>query len=848
MLSYVLSDLRTGVRAVFSRPTFAAVVMLTLALGIGVNVAIYSLAEQALLRPLAVPEPDRLVNLNDPGPKTLGRMDPALRPWPQTETESGGIYNVFSYPMFRDLERAQEPFTGLAAHQTVNVGLSAGEQRQDGRAILVSGSYFSVLGLKPALGRLLGPQDDQVDGLAESIVLSHAYWQRAFAGDPDVLGQTLFVDGVRLTIVGVAPSGFNGTTAFSPVWNVPTVFVPITMPSADDDAADNPGSIPNHGRRDSYWVHLFARLKPGVTREQAAAAINPLFGGILSEVEEPLLFEVTDQQREAFRARTLVLEPGARGQTNSGILLGIGIVLMVLSLMSGLVLLLCCANVAGLMLVRGTERAGEMAVRASMGASRGRLASLLAAESLVLALPAALLSLPVALLVLRGPSRVPGIPEDVAIVIDVVSNVSMSATAAPVAIGFAVASALIVGLLPLRGLIRAEPAKALQAFGARHTTARGVTRFRATLATAQVTLSMALLALTLAFANGVASLTRIDLGLDLDSVVTFNVSQPGRTDEAAMGRIVEGIEAIPGVSSVARSAGTILDSPRINYRPVSLQGVEAEPLRVGSDQVSPEFFRTFGVELLAGRDFSDTDTGVPVAIVNEQFIERLGLARNDVLGRTIDTELDTREIIGVVADFRSGRITDEIGPQMYLPASIGRRLYVRSARASEDLMSTIRETIARVDPRMGVDGFMTMEERRLDSIAIERFAAGAASAFAVFATALAALGLYGILAYTVAQRSREIGMRFALGAPPARIRGMVLRQVARMAAIGVALGAVLAWALGLAAQSVMLGVEAHDPLALAAAAALLTAIMLGAAYVPARRASRVDPMTVLRYE
>jgi predicted permease len=755
--------------------------------------------------------------------------------------------------MFRDLERAQQPFVGLAAHQTLDVDLSTGEQARHGRAIAVSGSYFSVLGLQPALGRLLGPQDDQVDGQAESVVLSHAYWQSAFAGDPDVLGRTLLVKGMRLTIVGVAPRGFNDTTALGPVFNAfATVFVPITIASGD---AANPDAIPNHERRDSYWVHLFARLKPGVTREQAAAAMNPLFSGILSEVEAPLLFDVTGEWREAFRARALVLEPGARGQTNSEVLLGVRIALLALSTLSGLVLLLCCANVAGLMLVRATDRTGEMAVRASMGASRGRLASLLAAESLVLALPAALLSLPVALLILRGPSRVPGIPEDVSQGLELFSDVSLSATAVVVAIGAAVASALGVGLFPLRGLIRTEPGKTLQAYGARQTAGKGVTRFRAGLATAQVALSMALLAITGAIANGVANLTRIDLGVELDSLATFNVTRAGgqssRVDEAAMARIAEAVEAIPGVSSVTSSFPDVMfTGGGTVYFPVSVRGVEAEPLRVGTFQVAPDFFQTFRAELLAGREINDTDGKGSVAIVSQEFAERFGLTRDDILGRTIDLGLGfgSSVVVGVVADFRSGRITEEIVPRVYISGGAGGIFYVRSAQPSETLMNAVRDTVVRVDPTQVMTGFRTLEQQFRDSLAIERFAAAAASVFAVLATALAALGLYGVLAYSVAQRSREIGLRLALGAPTARIRGMVLTQVARMAAIGVVLGAAAAWGLGLAARAVLLGIEAGDPLALVAAAALLSVVMLGAAYIPARRASRVDPMTVLRYE
>jgi predicted lysophospholipase L1 biosynthesis ABC-type transport system permease subunit len=281
---------------------------------------------------------------------------------------------------------------------------------------------------------------------------------------------------------------------------------------------------------------------------------------------------------------------------------------------------------------------------------------------------------------------------------------------------------------------------------------------------------------------------------------------------------------------------------------VSIPGVEAEPLRVGTFQVAGDFFQTFRVELLAGRELNDTDSNGSAAIVSQRFAERLGLTPDDVLGRTIDVWGTASEIVGVVADFRSGRISEEIEPRMYISGGGTFIFYVRSAQPPETLMNAIRDAVPRVDPALVMTGFQTMEQQFRDSLAIERFAAGAASAFAVLATALAGLGLYGVLAYSVAQRSREIGLRFALGAPAGRIRGMVLKQVARMAAIGVVLGAIAAWGLGLAARSLLFGVEAGDPLALTAAAALLTVVMLGAAYIPARRAARVDPMSVLRYE
>jgi predicted permease len=518
---------------------------------------------------------------------------------------------------------------------------------------------------------------------------------------------------------------------------------------------------------------------------------------------------------------------------------------------SGVVLLLCCANVAGLMLLRATARSGEIVVRVMLGATRMRLASLLLAESLVLALPAALLSLPVAWIALRGASRVPGIPA-------AAPDASLSASAALVAIGVAVAATVAVGLLPIRNLIRNEPGNRLQASGARHTATKSVARFRAALATAQVALSMALLAITGVFAQSLANIARLDLGVDIDSVVMFSLSPPrGRiTDPTFMPRLAEALEAIPGVSYVASSARPLLSLDGDIGR-AKLEGTDAEELRVLRNFVSLDFFRMFDIAQVAGREFNDTDLQRSVAIVNEQFAERFGLASDAIIGRRVDMggrNLNTgavvmSEVVGVVADVRTEKVTDQIEPQVFVPSSFGgSKFYVRGALPPQNLLNAVRESVAFIDPTMPIVNLQTMEQQFRENIATERLVAGASTAFAVLATALAALGLYGVLAYSVAQRSREIGLRVALGAPTSRIRGMVLRQVTGMAVIGIVLGGAAAAILGRAAQSLLFGVEAGDPLMLAAAAVVLTATTLGAAYIPARRASRVDPMSVLRYE
>jgi predicted permease len=841
-----LTDAGYAWRTLRRQKTFTTVAVLTLALGIGVNVAIFSLADQILLRPLPVREPERLVNLTDPGTelRRIGTMSDSPFGAQAVTSQGGGPDTVFSYPMFRDLEREQSPFVGVAAHAFYEGSLSTGEIARAATVAFVSGSYFPLLGLNPALGRLLGPEDDRVDGQAESVVLSHAHWQSEFRGDPNVIGQTLIVDGVPLTIVGVAPQGFHGTA----VGARPSVFAPITVSLTGNlPAAMAAGLIPNHTRRDLYWLHLFGRLEAGLSLDEAAAAMDPLYRAILSDVEAPLLTGVAGEQREAFRSRPLVLGPGARGQTSSEVLSPARNALTLLFAASGVVLLLCCANVAGLILLRATTRSGEIALRASLGASGGRLASLQLAESVVLALPAAILSLPVAWLALRGATRVPGI-------LALQPDVGLSITAALVAIGIAVASALVIGLLPVRGLIRIKPGNALQAYGARHTTTKSVARFRAVLATAQVALSMALLTTMGVFVQSLANIANLNLGVNIESVVMFSVVRPDGltiiTDPTFGPRLTEALEDIPGVDSVSSSWNPLLQpDPFINE--VALEGADADALRVTTNYVSSNFFKTFGTSFLGGRDFNETDVAAGFAspvIVNHRFAERFGLTPDTVVGRRIRFGTATPEIVGVIGDLRAGKLTGEIEPQVFFNVAVPAVFYLRSARPAQDIINAVRVTVARIDPTKPVSNLRTMGEQYTANIAIERFVAGAATAFAILATALAGLGLYGVLAYSVAQRSREIGLRVALGAPTTRIRAMVLRQVARMAVIGIVLGAIATAVLGRTAQSLLFGVAAADPLVLAAAVVVLGAVTLGAAYLPARRASRVDPMSVLRYE
>jgi predicted permease len=416
---------------------FAVVVVVTLALGIGINVAMYSIFQGMVLRPIPdAYEPRELVNLAAPGP--------GLKQGGTSCNLAGDCEEVFSYPMFRDLEKVQEPFTAIAAHHMVEVNLALRGETLSGTGVLVSGNYFSVLGVQPALGRLLGPQDDAAEGNADSVVLSYRYWQNVLGADSSVVGQPLIVNGMPLTIVGVASRDFQGTSRPAS----PEVFLPITF-----RWRDSPRTVPNFDDRRYYWVYLFARLKPGVSVAQAEAAINRPYRAILSDVEVPLQPGMTEQTQAQFRAKSIAVSPGSRGQ--SWIMSGADVPLSILLVAVATVLLIACVNIANLMLARGATRVGEMAMRLSLGAAPRRLVALLFTESALLALLAALVSLPLTLITLRWIESM--VPAQGAASFDFGLKMALVG----VAVAVAVASTLLFALLPVLKLARTQPGQIL---------------------------------------------------------------------------------------------------------------------------------------------------------------------------------------------------------------------------------------------------------------------------------------------------------------------------------------------------------------------------------------------------
>lgn len=830
-------DLRQALRGLLARPGFALVVTLTLALGIGANTAIYSLYEQVVLRPLPVPAAADLVALSAPGPR-----------WGMTSNSSiGPREQIFSYPMTRDLQAQQTSFTGIAAHRDLGINLAAEGRTEAGRALLVSSNYFDVLGLAPAQGRLFAPEDDRVPGEGRVAVLNHRYWTSRLGAAADIIGKPVKVNGETLTIVGIAPEGFDSTS-----FGVrPLLYVPLTMRWALTS-----GIADDSENRRSWWVYLFARLKPGVALERASAELAGLHARIINEVEVPLNADMDESTLAQFKAAPIRLEPGARGQ--SSISVRSATPMLLLMAVATLVLLVACLNVANLLLARASARTPEVALRASLGATRGQLLRQHLAEALLLALLGGLAGLPVAALCLQAVvSMMPG---------DAVQSIGMQLD--PVAMRYALlvalATVLVFGLYPALQSARADPIHSLRAATGGAGGSRVALRFRSVLATAQIALSMVALVIAGLFLVSLDNLSRVDLGLRAESIATFELS-PARNgyDTDRSQRLYDEVEqelaALPGVASVATSLVPLLSGDNWQSN-VSVQGYgEQDPGEDGTqyNAVGPGYFATLQQPLLAGREFADADAaGRPkVAIVNRAFAERFGLwpdaiGKRMAIGGTRDLDL---EIVGVAADARYDNVREVPRAQFYLArkqsGNVGSMVfYVRAGLAPERLLQLLPAVVARVDPDLPVERLRTLPESIRENLVLDVFVGTLSSAFAVLATLLAALGVYGVLSYALSQRTREIGLKLALGAAPAQVQASLLGQALRMFAIGGGIGLLLALALGRAAQALLFELQGHDLRVLVAATITLAAIALLAAWWPARRAARVDPLVALRWE
>ena len=841
-MSHFIQDFRFALRQMRRLPGFVITAVVTLALGVGANTAVYSLLDQALLRSLPVEKPEQLVVLSAPGKAWNGH----------TGDHGAGPEKSFSYPMYRDLRDQAKVFSGLIATAPTSVGIAHDRTSEVGDAEIVSGNYFSVLGVKPALGRLFSQSDDTAPGANPVVVLSHRYWATHLGADPNIAGKTIAVNGHSFQVIGVAPENFQ-----SAVWGeMPDLFVPMSMLDT---------VIPGKGKRltdhTDRWMNILGRLRDGETIPQAEAGVAPLWHAlraaelkVLGHTKEPRFVD------EFLTHSRLVIEPGARGLSYSRSSLETP--LLAVMAMAALVLLLAAVNVASLLLVRAASRVQEFAVRYAMGARSGRILQQLLMEGALIGLlggAAGMLLAPAALrLLVRLRQITAG---------DGTTAFHATLDARLFVFGFAVALgvSLLFSLAPAIQLLRPDLVTALKqkAF----TATGGVLGLRRIVVSLQIGLSVLLLVGAGLFVRTIQNLRQVNAGFNTTHLVVFHINPvlAGYAQPQVLPleeRVIDTMRALPGVQ-----AATASDDPELvdnthsgNVTVAGYTPPTNEDYDVELSVIDPDYFHAMQAPMALGRTFNATDdaTGQPVAIVNETFVRHFfkdpAAAIGGRVARGAGNNLHYMTIVGVARDTHHSNLRDKPIPTLFTslpqadPAPGRLYLYLRTATPPEQMFATVRAAMHAIDPALTVSGLRTMTEQIELTISNERMIEVLALAFGALAALLAGIGLYGVLAYTTVQRTREIGIRMALGSSRLAITGLVLKEMARLAVIGVAVALPCAILLGHTLRSQLFGVSAADPLTLFGVVLLMGLVGILAALIPARRAANIEPVEALRAE
>jgi predicted permease len=831
-MTTLANDVRLAVRACRRSPLFATVAVLSLALGIGANTAIFTLIDQILLRKLPVKNPDQLVMLYQQGPHNGSNMGPRMH----------------SYPIYQDYQQRAEPLAEVVCRRLVPASVSIGNQTERVDAEMVSGNFFSMLGVGPAVGRVFSSQEDDQAYMGHPVVvLSYDYWVNRFARSRDVVGQTILVNNTAMTVVGVSAAGFAGIDpAESPQIRVPIQMKPVMIPDWEWVRFDD---------RRARWVQMFARLKPGQTVESAKAPLQGLFTQIRAyEMTLPAAKEWSAYSRERFMQGRMEVTGAAMGY--SSLRNEFSTALFVLMSMVGLVLLIACANVASLLIARGFARQREIAVRLSLGASRRQLVRQLLTESLVLSFAGGLVGIFLAVLLTKG-------------LLSLIPTTDLLITATPdlrilaFTLGLTFLTGIVFGLLPALRASRPDPWTTLKDTVGSIAGAGGSLFLRKGLVTLQVALSFLLLFGAGLFVRSLQNLKTTDPGVSLDNLVTFQVSPSlsgydGPRTVRFYDQVLERLRSAPGIKSAGLAAVPILSGDEWDSS-MAVEGhraADGEDMQAFMNALSPGYFETMKIPMLEGRDFTTADIKetATVAIVNRKFALHFFKGKS-ALGKRLgwgggpNSKL-TMEIVGVVADSLYEGPREGVRRQVFVPkwGNGSGVLYVRTQTTASAAQGVLRNEVKQVDASMPIYSMKTLENQLDETLLTDRLIALLSAGFGLLATLLASIGLYGVMAFVVARRRKELGIRIALGASRGLVLWLVMREVLVLLAIGLAVGVPAGLALGRYVSSTLYGVQAGDPWMAGSTVLVLTLVSAAAGLIPAHRASRIDPILALRYE